>query len=408
MLNRDKLKEAFPHAKPDYIDALVNGENKLTLAGIFDNERRTNHFLAQGGAETGGFTIYEESGAYTAMGLLRVFPKYFKSLAEAKAYAKRPQAIFNKTYGNRLGNTAPGDGYKYRGRGIFQITGKGAYKEYGEKLNLDLVNHPELAAIPEHSLEIAIAYWSDLKLNEYADSDDILAVSRGINGGNPKRNIQPNGMVDRKSWYAKIKKVMGDPAPHAESLIAPGTLREGDQGSEVERLQSALRAKGYPAGNIDGVYGTNTVKAVQSFQTDHMHPDGLPNGVWLAEYWPVLDAIQNTQIERQTVTASDLHQAGDPAVTGLTWAQRILMFLGFGGAITGGASEGATNFPALVGQYQPVIDTLSPMFHWVASNGWLLVALGALATWFLARWAIQHIVKSYQHFDYQGPYKEVK
>lgn len=380
----------------------------LRNAGILDNERRINHFLAQGAAETGGFTIYEESGAYSAEGLLKIFPKYFKSLAEAKAYAKRPQAIFNRTYGNRLGNTAPGDGYKYRGRGIFQITGKGAYAEYGKRIGLDLVGNPDLAASPMNSIRAAVLYWTDLGLNAYADSDDILAVSRGINGGNPKRNIQPNGLADRKSWYAKIKRTMGDPEPHTAEMAQPGTLREGDQGEAVSKLQSALRAKGYAAGAIDGVYGANTVRAVRAFQAEQMHPDGPPSGVWLAEYWPALEAMGNVQAERQDVTASDLHQAGDPAVAGLTWAQRILAFLGIGGAITGGASQGASNFPALVTQYQPVFDALGPAFHWLASNGWLLVILGALAAWFLARWAIMHIVKSYQHFDYQGPYREVK
>jgi hypothetical protein len=344
---------------------------------------------------------------------LKIFPKYFKSLAEAKAYAKRPEAIFNRTYGGRLGNSLPGDGYKYRGRGIFQITGKDEYKRYGDFIGLDLIGNPDLAAKPENSLLIAIHLWLDLGLNEWADKDDILAISRAINCGSPTRNIQPNGLVDRKSWYVKLSKIPletdgisheepATPAPKPE----PGTLREGDTGAEVERLQSLLRAKGFAAGNIDGTFGANTRRAVEAFQAEH-GSDQEP-GIWQPEYWSELEAAPNIQTERQTVTADDLHKAGDPAVVGLTWAQRVLMFLGFGGAITGSATEGASNFPALVTQYQPVIDTFRPLFQWLATNGWLIVIVAAIAVWFLARWAIQHIVTAYQHFDYQGHYTEVK
>ena len=401
ILTREILRELFPHAKPDYIDAILGDD----LAQGHITDKPLIHFLAQGAAETGGFVIYEESGAYSAEGLLKIFPKYFKSLAEARAYAKKPQAIFNKTYGGRLGNTLPGDGYKYRGRGIFQITGKGAYKEYGDKLSLDLVNNPELAAIPANSIKIAIAYWNDLKLSNWADSDDILAVSRGINGGNPKRNIQPNGMVDRKSWYAKIQKMLNSEAQ--PNPVETGSLRDGSSGDEVKRLQSALRSKGYAAGAIDGIYGANTTRAVTAFQTEHELANSQ-SGIWLAEYWPILDNAPNIQIERQAVTADDLHEAGDPVVTSATWGQRILLFLGFGGAITGGATDGASNFPALVSQYQPAIQILQPFFQWIGSNGWILVVLGAIAGWFILRSIIAYMVKSYRHFDYQGAYKEVK
>lgn len=405
-LTGERLRAAFPKAHQNYLDAIIAGQDDLAEVGILSEELRLSHFLGQGAAETGGFTIYEESGNYSAQRLLTVFPKYFKSLSEARAYANKPEAIFNRTYGGRLGNNNAGDGYKYRGRGINQLTGKDAYREFGEIIGLDLVGFPELAAVPKNSLKIYIAYWSRLKLNEWADKDDTLAVSRGINGGNPKRNIQPNGMQDRLVWTAKVKKVLAQSGQEPDQREELSTLREGSHGSEVEKLQSALRSKGYAPGAIDGIFGANTRRAVETFQKEH-GSDG-ESGVWKAIYWPELNAAENIQTERQTVTAQDLHKAGDPAVVGLTWGQRILMFLGFGGAITGGASEGASNFPALVSQYQPVIDVFRPLFQWLATNGWILVIILALAAWFLARYAINHIVKAYQHFDYQGAYKKVE
>lgn len=399
------LRKAFPSAKMEYVNALIEHVQTMEKHGILANDKRLRHFLAQGAAETSGYTITEESGAYSAEGLLKVFPKYFKSKAEAKAYAKRPQAIFNRTYGNRLGNTAPGDGYKYRGRGIFQLTGKDAYKRYGERLGIDLVGNPDLAADPVISIQIACLYWSDLGLNEWADKDDLLAVSRGINGGNPKRNIQPNGMAHRKSWYAKISKTFSFGAAAAEvEKREPGLLKEGDEGPEVEKLQSLLRAKGYPTGSIDGIYGANTRRAVGLFQAEH-DLEGKP-GIWLNEYLPILEASQGLQEARKDVTAKDL--TNDPIVKQATLWQRLLLWFGIGGALTGGASEGASNFPALVTQYQPILETLRPPVQWAANNGWILVIILCIGGYFALKYLIQHVVKSYKHGDYQGEYKEVK
>lgn len=399
------LRKAFPSAKMEYVNALIEHVQTMEKHGILQNDKRLRHFLAQGAAETSGYTITTESGAYSAEGLLKIFPKYFKSKAEARAYAKRPQAIFNRTYGGRLGNTLPGDGYKYRGRGIFQLTGKDAYKRYGERLGIDLVNDPDKAADPMVSVRIACLYWSNLGLNDWADKDDLLAVSRGINGGNPKRNIQPNGMDHRKSWYAKVTKTFSFGAAAAEvEQKQPGTLKEGDTGDEVERLQSLLRAKGYPAGNIDGIYGANTKRAVTLFQLDHF-PDA-DKGVWLNEYWAALESAPNIQEARQDITAKDL--ANDPIVKQATLWQRLLLWFGIGGALTGGASEGASNFPALVTQYQPILETLRPPIQWAADNGWILIIILCIGGYFALKYLIGHIVKAYKHGDYQGQYKEVK
>lgn len=402
-VNREALKKAFPQALMEYVNALIEHVETLEKHGILENDRRLGHFLAQGAAETGGFTITVESGNYSADGLLKTFPKYFKSKAEAMAYAKRPQAIFNRTYGGRLGNTAPGDGYKYRGRGVFQITGKDAYQRYGERLGLDLVNDPDKAADPMVSVQIACLYWSDLGLNGWADKDDILAVSRGINGGNPKRNIQPNGMQHRRGWYAKIKKALNFSASAAETRL-PGQLKEGDEGPEVERLQSALRAKGYPVGAIDGIFGANTRRAILLFKAENSL-DG-EGAIWLPEYEPVLKNAANIQENRQEITAKDL--ASDPIVKQATFWQRLLLWFGIGGALTGGASEGASNFPELVTRYQPIIETLRPPFEWAANNGWVLVALLCFAGFFAFRFIIQRIVKAYRHGDYQGQFKRAE
>lgn len=397
-MNLDDLQKLFPNAKYGYLEAIVWFKSGLDKAGITDI--RLNYFLAQAAAETGGFTIREENGNYSSEGLLKTFPKYFKSKSEAKAYANKPQAIFNKTYGGRMGNSLPGDGFKYRGRGIFQITGKDSYKRFGDKLGLNLVDNPDLACDPQISIQLATLYWSDLNLNEWADRDDILGISRGINGGNPKRNIQPNGMEHRRNWYAKIIKSHGQ-----TKQVEDGTLNEGSEGAEVTRLQSLLRGRGYAAGSIDGIYGANTRRAVEAFQREQGQP---VTGIWQASDWSSLELSPSVQIERADVTPSDLHKASDPLVTQATWGQRLLSWFGLGALVTGGTSTMAGSFPEFVTQYQPVIEVFRPAIQWSANNGWLLVIVVTLVAWFILRNIIKYVTRAYKYGDYQGQYKDVK
>lgn len=148
-----------------------------------DTPLRLAHFMAQAAHETAGFRFLKDLWGPTEA---------------QKGYEGRED----------LGNTMPGDGFKYRGRGIFQLTGRDNYERMGKRLNLDLACNPDLAADPEVSLHIACLYWSDHKLNDYADADNVLAVSNGINRGNPASIREPNGYADRKAQLKRAKAVL--------------------------------------------------------------------------------------------------------------------------------------------------------------------------------------------------------
>lgn len=137
---------------------------------------RICHFLAQGCHETGGWRFLTELGN----------DSYFARYDGRKD----------------LGNTQPGDGYLYRGRGIFQITGRANYTAYGVKLVMPLVGQPELAAEPDGAAKIAVAYWDDHGLNLPADHDDLNTITRRINGG-------LNGYPDRAAILARLKTMWG-------------------------------------------------------------------------------------------------------------------------------------------------------------------------------------------------------
>ena len=170
--------------------ALVEAMNG---AGIKDPKEQAM-FMAQMDHESGGFKTYEENLNYSAKGLRSTFGKYFKTDAEAAQYARNPEAIANKVYGGRMGNTDPGDGWKYRGRGAVQLTGKDNYTAAGKALGLDLANNPDLAKDPEVAAKVATWYWKQRNLGLMAQDGNVEGVTRKINGGT-------NGLADRQAKY---------------------------------------------------------------------------------------------------------------------------------------------------------------------------------------------------------------
>jgi len=154
--------------------------------GIMANGLRLAHFMAQASHETAGFRYMSEIWGPT-----------------------RAQARYDTR--TDLGNTlaVDGDGKLYLGRGIFQITGARNYRIYGDRIGVDLIAHPERAAEADIAVKLACLFWSDVGLNAYADRDDVLAVSRGINTSGPRSKITPNGLDDRKAQLANMKGLIG-------------------------------------------------------------------------------------------------------------------------------------------------------------------------------------------------------
>lgn len=214
----DAVRKVCPHARPSYLAAIENGDGLFLKDGII-TPKRLAQFLAQGAAETGGFTIDWESGNYTAQRIVEVFGpgKHSAAIgyAEAQMLAHNGQALFERTYGlgnpkkaRELGNTQPGDGWRYRGGGIMQTTGRANYRRMGQKCGVDFEGMPELVLSAEHALKPALAEWSEGHLNDFADKGDVLSISRKINIGNTATTAIPNGYADRKAWLAKFEAVI--------------------------------------------------------------------------------------------------------------------------------------------------------------------------------------------------------
>lgn len=163
---------------------------------------RIAHFLATVWHESSGLTRLTENLNYSAQGLRRTFARYFPTVTLANQYARKPQAIANRVYANRMGNgnEASGDGWRYRGRGLIQLTGRANYAAYQQSgfCNGDLLSHPEWLAQYPGALKSAMWFWWKSGCNALADRDDATAVCRRVNGGT-------NGLDDRKAWLVRWK-----------------------------------------------------------------------------------------------------------------------------------------------------------------------------------------------------------
>ncbi len=160
---------------------------------------RIAHFMAQIDHESNLKPI-EENLNYSASGLIRVFRKYFTDL-EAIQFQRKPQMIANRVYANRMGNVAPNDGYHFRGRGFIQITGRENYTKLSNDTNIDFINNPDLLLTEPNALLSALWFWNSRGLNKFADNDDIVTITKRINGGTI-------GLNDRKAKLSKWKKLI--------------------------------------------------------------------------------------------------------------------------------------------------------------------------------------------------------
>lgn len=171
----------------------------LNNSGI-NTPLRIAHFMSQIEHES-NLKPVQENLNYSAKGLLNVFSKYFVSKETAKTYERQPERIANRVYANRMGNgsESSGEGWKYRGRGFIQLTGKENYFHLANDTDLDVLKNPDLLLEEANAMISAIWFWNKNGLNKFADKDDLNAITKRINGGY-------NGIVHRKELLNKYKK----------------------------------------------------------------------------------------------------------------------------------------------------------------------------------------------------------
>lgn len=233
-------------------------------------------FFAQCGHESMNFTVLSENLNYRAETLEKLFSKYFsKAGRNAADYAKQPEKIANVIYANRMGNgdTASGEGFAFRGRGIVQLTGKDNYSAFALSIKMTLPDVIEYVQTKKGALESACWYWNSRKINAACDANDIVKMTKLVNGGTI-------GLDDRKKHYEQALAVLGGavPAPITHASAIPGVLKKGSTGENVKRMQAELGLE------ADGSFGPATEAALKKWQTANgLAADGVAGPKTLAK-----------------------------------------------------------------------------------------------------------------------------
>jgi len=205
VITKEQLGKLIP-GNP-YLDQWCDALNEILPDYGIDTPRRVAAFVAQCAHESGGFKFLKENLNYRAASLRKIFPKYFPTDALAEQYAGLPnkaQAIANRIYANRMGNgdEASGDGYRYCGRGLIQLTGRDNYAFFAGSMDIPIEEATEYLETFEGAVQSACWFWETNNLNQWADAGDILTMTKRINGGTI-------GLEDRIKHYAHALEVLG-------------------------------------------------------------------------------------------------------------------------------------------------------------------------------------------------------
>lgn len=234
MLTRNELVGVMPGAA-GMADRVIPALDAAMQRFEITSPARSAAFLAQLAHESGDLQRWTENLGYRWQRLRQVFPKYFRTDAEAQPFDRQPERIANRVYGGRMGNgnEASGDGWRYRGRGPIQLTGKDNYRTCGQAIGIDLVTQPERLETPEVGCLAAAWFWASRGLNALADAGDFVTITKRINGG-------LIGLEHRTALWKRAKQVFGAAAPRARSARGGAAILErGEKRAAAARKKTA-------------------------------------------------------------------------------------------------------------------------------------------------------------------------
>ena len=276
MLTKEKIVHLL-HGNPE-ADAWADAAMEILPKYEITTANRIAGFFAQTGHESQSLKVLEENLFYRAETLDKIFPKYFKNAGRnAAEYAKQPQKIANVVYANRMGNgdAASNDGFNFRGRGPIQLTGRENYTNFGKTVGLTAEQVIDYIQTKKGALESACWYWKSRNLNAACDDNDIVKMTKLINGGTI-------GLDDRLKHYTEALAIFGGAvaAPVNPQITDAVTqiLRRGSKGDDVKKMQAALGL------TADGDFGPGTEAALKKWQAANgLTADGVAGPKTLAK-----------------------------------------------------------------------------------------------------------------------------
>ena len=279
LLTVDQLRAMIPTNKE--VEEWCEELNKALPKYDITTDKRIAGFISQCAHESMDFTAMSENLNYREETLNKVFPRYFgPGKRNAAEYAKNPEKIANYVYmdefrTSKLGNTQPGDGWRFRGRGLKQLTGRDNYTRFAKDYNMTAEEAAVWVETKEGALASALWLWNTNNLNAIADTGNVAALTKKINGGDI-------GLADRQARYAKAMAALGGKitasAPAAAPAASGGVLRRGSKGDDVKKMQAKLGL------TADGDFGPGTEAALKKWQSANgLTADGVAGPKTLAK-----------------------------------------------------------------------------------------------------------------------------
>jgi putative chitinase len=279
LITVDQLRAMIPSNKE--VEEWCEELNKALPKYDITTDQRIAGFISQCAHESQDFCALSENLSYRQETLLKVFPRYFgPGKRNAAEYAKNPEKIANYVYmdefrTSKLGNVHPGDGWRFRGRGLKQLTGRDNYSRFAKDYDMTAEEAAEWLETKEGALASALWFWNTNKLNAIADTGNVAALTKKINGGDI-------GLADRQARYGRAMAALSGKidtsAPAAAPAASTGVLRLGSTGHDVKRMQVALRI------TADGQFGPGTEAALKKWQSANgLTADGVAGPKTLAK-----------------------------------------------------------------------------------------------------------------------------
>ena len=278
LITVDQLRAMIPTNKE--VEAWCEELNKALPKYDITTDQRIAGFISQCAHESMDFNALSENLNYREETLNKVFSRYFgPGKRNAAEYARNPEKIANYVYmdefrTSKLGNVHPGDGWRFRGRGLKQLTGRDNYTRFAKDYDLTAEEAAVWVETKEGALASALWFWNTNKLNPIADTGNVAALTKKINGGDI-------GLADRQARYTRAMAALGGKitaAAPAAAAPSGGTLRRGSKGDEVKKMQAKL---GLAA---DGDFGPGTEAALKKWQAENgLTADGVAGPKTLAK-----------------------------------------------------------------------------------------------------------------------------
>ena len=258
--------DAILHKDTD--DELIEAMLEIFPKYDITTVQRVAGFIAQCGHESAGFRVLSENLNYSAKALNAIFGKYFARRGiDANEYHRQPEKIANHIYANRMdnGDTDTGDGWRFRGGGYLQLTGRYNYTQFAKSVDMTPEEATDYVRTPMGAIESACWFWKENNINRYCDRMDILGMTKRINGGTI-------GLADRMKHWAEAIEVLGGEAPELPDDNPQGytVIKRGSTGEQVKKVQAQLGI------TEDGDFGPGTEAAVKAWQAENdLTADGI-------------------------------------------------------------------------------------------------------------------------------------